>query len=148
MFLSIESWMDGWNIGYWNLLIFVVFLAVGTFALVKCCDVFVDSACSIAKKLHVSPLIIGLTIVAMGTSCPELAVSASDSISALVNSTKDNVVHANIAMGNMLSGVIRNQIGRLKILVEDPRIVHCFQAFNNGGDNESPEFLFGKTGTF
>lgn len=102
MFLSIESWMDSWSIGYWSLLIFVIFLGVGIFALVKCCDVFVDSACSIAKKMHISPLIIGLTIVAMGTSCPELAVSASDSISALINSTADNIVHANIAMGNVV----------------------------------------------
>lgn len=108
MNLSIESWIDGWSIGYWNLLIFVVFLGVGVFALVKCCDVFVDSASSIAKKLHISPLIIGLTIVAMGTSCPELAVSASDSISALINSTKDNVVHANIAMGNVVGSNICN----------------------------------------
>ncbi|WP_300950044.1 hypothetical protein [Helicobacter rodentium] len=55
-------------------------LALGTFCLVKFCDIFVDASSAIAKKLKISPLIIGLTIVAMGTSLPELAVSVSDSI--------------------------------------------------------------------
>ena len=60
---------------------FIVLLGTGVFCLVKFCDFFVDSASCIAKKLKISPLVIGLTIVAMGTSCPELAVSVSDSIS-------------------------------------------------------------------
>ena len=59
---------------------FIALLGVGVFFLVKFCDFFIDSACAIAKKLHISPLIIGLTIVAMGTSLPETAVSISASI--------------------------------------------------------------------
>ena len=66
-----------------QLISFVVLLGIGVFFLVKFCDIFVDSASSIAKKLKISPLVIGLTIVAMGTSCPELAVSVSDSLSTL-----------------------------------------------------------------
>lgn len=110
MFLDlVDSWISTWTIGNWSILIFIVFLAIGVFFLVKFCDIFVDSAASIAKKAHVSPLVIGLTIVAMGTSCPELAVSASDSISALVDSIgATDPVHANIAMGNVVGSNICN----------------------------------------
>lgn len=110
MFLDlVDSWISSWTIGNWSILFFIVFLIVGVFFLVKCCDIFVDSAASIAKKAHVSPLVIGLTIVAMGTSCPELAVSASDSISALVDSiSTGTTIQANIAMGNVVGSNICN----------------------------------------
>lgn len=96
------SFVDGWHPAL-QIAAFIVALLVGTFCLVKFCDYFVDSASSIAKKLHVSPMIIGLTIVAMGTSCPELAVSASDSISCLINGG-----NANVAMGNVVGSNICN----------------------------------------
>ena len=82
--------------------IFVVGLALGIFCLVKFCDYFVDASSAIARKLKVSPLIIGLTIVAMGTSLPELAVSVSDSISAIAG------VNANVAIGNVVGSNICN----------------------------------------
>lgn len=78
-------------------------LAIGVFFLVKFCDIFVDSACTIAKKMKISPLVIGLTIVAMGTSCPELAVSVSDSIKVLTNGG-----NANVALGNVVGSNICN----------------------------------------
>ncbi len=82
---------------------FVALLALGVFFLVKFCDIFVDSASAIAKKLRISPLIIGLTIVAMGTSCPELAVSTSDSIATLIDGG-----NANVALGNVVGSNICN----------------------------------------
>lgn len=91
----------------WNLplqiISFVVLLAAGVFFLVKFCDIFVDSASCIAKKLKIPPLIIGLTIVAMGTSCPELAVSVSDSIASLSSGG-----NANVAIGNVVGSNICN----------------------------------------
>ena len=81
----------------------VLLLGVGVFFLVKFCDIFVDSSSSIAKKLKISPLIIGLTIVAMGTSCPELAVSVSDSIAVLRDGG-----NANVAIGNVVGSNICN----------------------------------------
>lgn len=78
-------------------------LALGVFFLVKFCDIFVDSACAIAKKMKISPLVIGLTIVAMGTSCPELAVSTSDSIKVLIDGG-----NANVALGNVVGSNICN----------------------------------------
>ncbi len=91
------------NIGWCQYLIYIAFLGIGIFFLVKFCDIFVDSASVLAKKLHVSPLIIGLTVVAIGTSCPELAVSVSGSIQALINNTT-----ANIAIGNVVGSNICN----------------------------------------
>ena len=53
----------------------VIMLIAGFVLLVKGADWFVEGAASIAKNIGVSQLIIGLTIVAMGTSMPEAAVS-------------------------------------------------------------------------
>ena len=53
----------------------VFILAVGFFMLVKGADWFVEGAAGVARKLGISQLVIGLTIVAMGTSMPEAAVS-------------------------------------------------------------------------
>lgn len=92
------------NMGNWyNWILCILLLVGGIFLLVKCSDFFVGAASSIAKKLHVSPLIIGLTVVAFGTSCPELAVSVSDSISCLIDGG-----NANIAIGNVVGSNICN----------------------------------------
>lgn len=98
----ILSFVSGWPYAL-QIIAFLVALVIGIFFLVKFCDIFVDSASSIAKKLHVSPMIIGLTVVAMGTSCPELAVSASDSITCLINGG-----NADVAMGNVVGSNICN----------------------------------------
>ena len=55
------------------------------------------------RQLHISELIIGLTVVAIGTSCPELAVSVSDSISSLLENS-----NANVAIGNVIGSNICN----------------------------------------
>ncbi|MBU3810197.1 MAG: sodium:calcium antiporter, partial [Candidatus Niameybacter stercoravium] len=57
-----------------------ILLLVGFVLLIKGADFFVDGASSIAKALKVPALIIGLTIVAFGTSAPELAVSVSSAM--------------------------------------------------------------------
>ena len=58
----------------------IVFLIIGFVLLIKGADFFVEGSSSVAKRLHVPSIIIGLTIVAMGTSLPETAVSVSASI--------------------------------------------------------------------
>ena len=55
----------------------LVFLVIGFALLIKGADFFVEGSSSVAKRLHVPAIIIGLTIVAMGTSLPETAVSVS-----------------------------------------------------------------------
>ena len=74
----------------------VLLLVVGFFLLIKGADCFVEGSSSIAKRLKVPSIIIGLTIVAMGTSLPETAVSVTAS---MVNNNAlaiSNVVGSNI----------------------------------------------------
>lgn len=71
-------------------------LIIGFLVLVKGADVFVDGSCSIAKKLRIPDIIVGLTIVAMGTSMPELAVSVSAAIDGSSDIAVGNVVGSNI----------------------------------------------------
>jgi cation:H+ antiporter len=70
-------------------------LLVGFALLIKGADIFVDGASSIAKKFHVPPMLIGLTIVAMGTSAPEAAVSISSSLAGQNDMSIANVVGSN-----------------------------------------------------
>ena len=74
----------------------ILLLAVGFPFLVKGADFFVDGSSSIAKKLKVPPIIIGLTIVAMGTSLPETAVSVTASLVQNNELAVSNVVGSNI----------------------------------------------------
>lgn len=86
------------NMSLWySWILCLVLLVIGIFLLVKCSDIFVGGSASIARKMKISPMIIGLTVVAFGTSCPELAVSVSDSITCLINGG-----NANVAMGNIV----------------------------------------------
>ena len=73
-----------------------VLLVVGFVLLIKGADFFVEGSSGIAKKLKVPSLIIGLTIVAMGTSLPECAVSVAASISGNNALAVSNVVGSNI----------------------------------------------------
>ena len=74
----------------------VIFLIAGFFFLVKGADIFVEGSSSIAKKFHVPSIIIGLTIVAMGTSLPEAAVSVTASLANQNTLAVSNVVGSNI----------------------------------------------------
>ena len=57
------------------MIINLLFVFAGFVILVKGADFLVDGSCSIAKKLKIPTIIIGLTIVSIGTSMPELVVS-------------------------------------------------------------------------
>lgn len=74
----------------------ILLLAMGFAFLVKGADFFVEGSSSIAKKLKVPPIIIGLTIVAMGTSLPETAVSVTASLVQNNELAVSNVVGSNI----------------------------------------------------
>lgn len=77
----------------------LVLLTVGFIMLVKGADWFVDSAAGIAGKLGIPELVIGLTIVAFGTSAPELSVSLSSAI---------KMHSGGIAIGNIVGSNIMN----------------------------------------
>ncbi len=73
-----------------------VMLIISFFALIKGADMFVDGAASMAKKLGISSAIIGLTVVALGTSAPEAAVSISASVTGKNEIALGNVVGSNL----------------------------------------------------
>lgn len=74
----------------------ILLLAIGFVLLIKGADFFVDGSAGVARIFHVPGVIIGLTIVAMGTSAPELAVSVSAGISGSNAIAVSNVVGSNI----------------------------------------------------
>ena len=81
---------------WWQMALYVLFLLIGMVLLVKGADWFVDGASSIAKALKIPSLIIGLTLVSMGTSAPEAAVSITSAIGNNVEMSVGNVVGSNI----------------------------------------------------
>ena len=81
---------------YLELLLQFVLLAVGFLMLVKGADVFVDGAAGIADKFGIPQLVIGLTIVAMGTSAQEAAVSITAALKENADITIGNIVGSNI----------------------------------------------------
>jgi len=78
------------------ILIQILLLVIGFTMLVKGADWFVDGSAGIAKKLGIPQLVIGLTIVAMGTSAPEAAVSINASLKGNSGIAIGNVVGSNI----------------------------------------------------
>ena len=73
----------------------VVILVLGFVLLIKGADFFVEGSSSVARKFRVPPIIIGLTIVAMGTSLPELAVSVTASLAGNNTIAISNVIGSN-----------------------------------------------------
>lgn len=83
----------------------IVVFVLGLVLLVKGADYFVKSAATIAKKLGVSEFVIGLTLVAMGTSVPELASSVFAALKGQSGLVIGNVVGSNIANIGLILGL-------------------------------------------
>lgn len=96
----------------------ILLLLAGFIFLIKGADFFVDGSASVARMLRVPGVIIGLTIVAMGTSAPELAVSVSAGLSGSNEIAVSNVVGSNIFNLLMVLGIC----AILKPLPVDPDI--------------------------
>lgn len=87
------------------MIISILLLIVGFVLLIKGADIFVDGASSTALNLKVSKMVIGLTIVAFGTSAPELAVSIKALFSGSSDIVLGNVVGSNILNILLILGV-------------------------------------------
>lgn len=94
-------------------MISVIILIVGFLLLVKGADFFVEGASDIARKLGIPSVVVGLTIVALGTSLPELAVS----VTAALKGSND------IALGNVTGSNIMN----LLVVVGVSAVIHPMQ---------------------
>lgn len=82
-----------------------IFLIIGFFLLIKGADIFVNGASNISKKLGIPSVIVGLTIVSLGTSAPELAVSIISSIKGSNELAVGNVLGSNLFNTLMVLGV-------------------------------------------
>ena len=88
-----------------KLLVAVILLVVGFVMLIKGADWFVDGAAGIAARFGIPQLVIGLTIVAMGTSAPEAAVSITAATSGNAGITIGNVIGSNILNVLLILGI-------------------------------------------
>jgi cation:H+ antiporter len=106
-------------------------LIIGLFLLLKSADYLVDGSTALAQKFRVSPLIIGLTIVAFGTSLPELVVNIFSAITG----------NSQIAFGNILGSNIANTLLILGVMV----ILATIQITSSTVWKEIPFALLGVT---
>ena len=88
-----------------GIIIQVVLLLVGFLFLIKGSDFFVDGASSIASHLKIPTIIVGLTIVAFGTSAPEAAVSITSSLTGSNAMAVSNVIGSNLFNMLMVIGI-------------------------------------------
>lgn len=87
------------------MLLNILMLIIGLFILILGGDFLVKGASSLALRAHISPLVIGLTIVAFGTSAPELLISVKAALSGSPDMTMGNVVGSNICNLSLILGV-------------------------------------------
>lgn len=93
------------------MIIQILMLIIGFVLLIKGADIFIDGASSAAQNFKVSKMLIGLTIVAFGTSAPELAISFKALSTGSADMVLGNVIGSNITNGLLILGVaaiIRN----------------------------------------
>lgn len=102
----------------------LILLIVGFIILIKGADIFVDGASSVAGNFKVSKMLIGLTIVAFGTSAPEFAVS----VKSLLNNNGD------IVLGNVIGSNILN----ILLILGVSSLFHSLSVTNNTVKKELP----------
>lgn len=74
----------------------IVLIIIGFTLLIKGADILVEGSSAIAKKMHISEIIIGLTIVSIGTSMPELVVSTTSALKGYSDMSVGNIIGSNI----------------------------------------------------
>ena len=78
------------------MIIEILLIIIGFVFLIRGADILVDGSSQIAKKLHISEIIIGLTIVSIGTSMPELFVSTTSALEGYPDLSIGNIIGSNI----------------------------------------------------
>ena len=81
---------------FWSIVLNLLFLVIGMFLLIKGADWFVEGSSNVAKALKIPSLIIGLTLVSIGTSLPELSVSVNAALAGSADISYGNVIGSNI----------------------------------------------------
>ena len=91
--------------GGWEIVLCIVLLVVGMALLIKGADWFVEGASSLAKAMKIPSLVIGLTLVSIGTSMPEFSVSLTSSLQGNIDMSFGNVIGSNIFNTFVVIGV-------------------------------------------
>lgn len=109
------------------MLLQLVLLALGFVMLVKGADWFVDGASNIAAKFKIPQLVIGLTIVAMGTSAPEAAVSITAALQGSADITIGNILGSNILNVLIILGlsavIVPIAVAKSTVKIETPFLI-------------------------
>ena len=84
----------------------ILFLVIGMVLLIKGADFFVDGASAVARRFKVPAMFIGLTIIALGTSLPELSVSVASAIKGSTDMSAGNIVGSNMANILLILGLV------------------------------------------
>ena len=101
----------------------IILLIVGFVILIKGADVFVDGAASLAQNFKLSKMLIGLTIVAFGTSAPEFAVSVKSIVSNNADMVLGNVIGSNILNILLIIGICKPVIVKNNTIKKEIPIV-------------------------
>ena len=83
----------------------IVFIVLGVWCVLKGADYLTEGAAAVARRMHIPEMIIGLTIVAAGTSAPELFVSVVSALKGTSDLAVGNVVGSNIMNTMLIVGV-------------------------------------------
>lgn len=109
--------------------LYVASLLGGFILLVKGSDYFVDGAAGVAARFGISQLVIGLTIVAMGTSAPEAAVSLTAAFAGSSDITIGNIVGSNILNTFLILGIasvmVTIAVAGSTVSMEIPYMILC-----------------------
>ncbi|MFH1590697.1 MAG: calcium/sodium antiporter [archaeon] len=133
--------------------VLILLFSFGLIILVKGADYLVDGSSSIAAHYRVSPLVIGLTIVAFGTSVPELTVSVISAIKGAVAVSLGNIVGSNIANIALILGlsatvcalVVRSPTIKFEApFVVFSGLVLILLSLNLGFDASAEKFILGR----
>lgn len=112
---------------WYEILLYVLLLALGFVLLSKGADVFVDGSASVATKAGIPQLVVGLTIVALGTSAPEAAVSISSAIAGSAEITVGNVVGSNILNVLIILGlsatIVPLAVRKISLILDIPMVL-------------------------
>jgi len=98
-----------------------ILIVIGFFLLIKGADYLVDGAVGIAKKFNIPEIVIGLTIVSIGTSMPELIVSITSAMEGFSDMAIGNVVGSNVANLLLILGI--SAISSPIILKRETRLI-------------------------
>ncbi|SKA62757.1 cation:H+ antiporter [Desulfobaculum bizertense DSM 18034] len=113
----------------------ILYIALGAFLLWFSADWIVDSAAAIARRFRVPELVIGLTIVAIGTSAPEFIVTATAAFKGLSDMALSNVVGSNIFNLGVILGlmaILRPIVASRTVVLRDGLLLFAVMALTTG----------------